>query len=504
MIFIQIKDCKTFHIEYLFLHFPKKQLSLHSIMAYNTKILNTYNANGALTKDTDRGRQISYNLLNLPKTVGIYNDLVNGSTYYHYSADGVKRKVVYQWIEETVRKPEINDKGTPPVIGVVNYVIKTTDYVGNKIYEDGALSMILFGNGYIKGGKYHFYIRDHLGNNRVIVRDSTLAIFIPGQIEIGEGIRGGVNYTLNQIVVVQRTDYYPSGLPFPNMLNPDEQQFKYNGKEFDTMHGLNLYDFGARFMDPALMRWHVPDPLAEKYYSISPYVYCLNNPLRFIDPDGRQIVGLTKNDALKLQQDFHTIFAGEQFENFRSLLTLDKSGTTFNSISADAVTSAFEGINLTTDQQALVNEVTGAINSEQIHSAEFVDINGTVSTMGTAAFKDHLNSTQSGIGDAMIPSANMPGVTMNAVSGGGVNIPTKTGSHSVIMVGKGVTHDGGRALTTGHEIIGHGVATANKVSPSENNTRAIRVDNLIRRVMGITTYRTEHGGAKIVEPNKLP
>jgi hypothetical protein len=44
-------------------------------------------------------------------------------------------------------------------------------------------------------------------------------------------------------LVAQRTDYYPSGLPFPNMLNPDEQPFKYNDKEFDTMHGLNQYDY---------------------------------------------------------------------------------------------------------------------------------------------------------------------------------------------------------------------------------------------------------------------
>jgi len=244
-----------------------------------------YNANGALTKDTDRGRQISYNLLNLPKTVGIYNDLVNGSTYYHYSADGVKRKVVYQWIEETVRKPEINDKGTPPVIGVVNYVTKTTDYVGNKIYEDGALSMILFGNGYIKGGKYHFYIRDHLGNNRVVVRDSTLAIPIPGQIPITQP-RDNVNFPLNKIVVVQRTDYYPSGLPFPGRDNPEEQRFKYNGKEFDTMHGVNMYDYGARFYDAAIMRWCVTDPSAETYFHQTPYMYCGNNPMKFIDPDG--------------------------------------------------------------------------------------------------------------------------------------------------------------------------------------------------------------------------
>ena len=104
---------------------------------------------------------------------------------------------------------------------------------------------------------------DHIVNNRVILKGET---------------------------VVQRTDYYPSGLPFPNMYQPDVQKFKYNNREFDTMHGLNQYDYGARFYDPAIMRWQVLDPLTEKYPFISPYAYCANNPIRLIDPDGKIFV----------------------------------------------------------------------------------------------------------------------------------------------------------------------------------------------------------------------
>ena len=92
--------------------------------------------------------------------------------------------------------------------------------------------------------------------------------------------------------VVERNDYYPYGMQMAhnqltNSASGSDNKRKFSGKELDVMGGLNLYDSQARWYDPCIPVLPTVDPLAEKYYSISPYVYCKDNPLRLIDPDGR-------------------------------------------------------------------------------------------------------------------------------------------------------------------------------------------------------------------------
>ena len=80
--------------------------------------------------------------------------------------------------------------------------------------------------------------------------------------------------------------YYPFGALFAESTNGTIQKYKYNGKELDTTNNLNLYDYGVRSYDSVLGIWTTQDPLVEKYYPISPYAYCLNNPVNAVDPDG--------------------------------------------------------------------------------------------------------------------------------------------------------------------------------------------------------------------------
>ena len=79
---------------------------------------------------------------------------------------------------------------------------------------------------------------------------------------------------------------------FAESTNTELQPYMYNGKELDRTYGLDWHDYGARHYDAALLRWHTVDPLCEKYYHLSPYVFCGNNFVNAFDPNGDSVAVL--------------------------------------------------------------------------------------------------------------------------------------------------------------------------------------------------------------------
>lgn len=220
-----------------------------------------YDSNGNLEQDYNKKiAKIQYNSLNLPSTLQFAN---GNSTNYLYGADGMKRRVTHKTAIANISVPmgQIKELANSQISQT-----NTTDYCSNVIYENGVLSMILTEEGYVTlsgdAPIYHYYLKDHQGNNRVVINQASM--------------------------VEQINHYYPFGGLFEvNTTTSGIQSYKYNGKELDRIHGVDWYDYEARMYDGTLGRFTTVDPLTEKYYSTNLYAYCKNNPINRIDPDGK-------------------------------------------------------------------------------------------------------------------------------------------------------------------------------------------------------------------------
>lgn len=262
----------------------------------------TYDANGNMKSDTNKLiTNITYNHLNLPTRI---NFVTEQKIEYLYDATGRK-------VKKTVQH-SINN-------------IVVTDYLEGYQYTNTKLDFFPHSEGYVNvvtdenedvHYNYVYQYKDHLGNIRV---------FAPAET----------------VKILEENHYYPFGLKHTNyntdkkMFKRDEvdlnikikelppgnklvYEYKYNGKEYQDELGLNMYDYGARNYDPALGRWMNIDPLAEKMRRYSPYNYCFDNPMRFVDPDGMKPLDhwrlneSGKLELVKLTNDKSNVFFDEK------------------------------------------------------------------------------------------------------------------------------------------------------------------------------------------------
>ena len=243
----------------------------------------SWDANGNMTCDLNKGiTKIKYNHLNLPEQITHSDGHVTRLTY---AADGRKLRVRYLLDPTAV----ISQPGEPVEAGILNAgntagiqsiddfmhpgdsvpqisnpikVLMTRDYCGNYTYLNGTAERVTLGNGFLQDSTYYVMITDYQGNVRAVL-DSDCNL-------------------------VERNEYYPYG----GLINAGDSQLqplKYSSKELDRQNGLDHYDSQARWYDPVVPGTTTQDPKAEDYTPLSPYTWCAGNPVRIVDPDGKDI-----------------------------------------------------------------------------------------------------------------------------------------------------------------------------------------------------------------------
>ncbi|WP_317224929.1 RHS repeat domain-containing protein [Chryseobacterium aahli] len=285
-----------------------------------------YDLNGNMINHLDKGiLQIDYNFLNLPKYIKFNQSIPSRggarfvNSVYIYRADGIKLRKQYSY------KDGIN----------LYLAIKTTEYLDSFQYEGNAtfanpnatvsLKFSPTAEGYFdfEKNKYIYNYSDHLGNVRLSYQSNG-----------------------SSIEVLEENNYYPFGLKhegYNALAGNPSYQYKYNGKELQET---GMYDYGARFYMPDIGRWGVVDPLAEKMTRHSPYNYAFNNPIRFIDPDGRE----TKDVIIKGSGAQEALNQMQSAVDGQLTLSMDKKGK----VTATAV----EGVTLSEGASKLLDATT--------------------------------------------------------------------------------------------------------------------------------------------------
>ena len=163
-------------------------------------------------------------------------------------------------------------------------------------------------NGAVDG--WHYYIQDYMGNNRMVVNK---------------------NGTTEQV-----THYYPYGGVIGDIsTNENVQKYKFEGKELDRTFGLDNYDIHARQYFAMAPMWDRIDPMAEKYYGLSPYAYCGGDPINILDYDGEAWIKASYGNeefycydpAIQTQEDINNKYYYGDNKNEKKITLVGETGS---------------------------------------------------------------------------------------------------------------------------------------------------------------------------------
>ena len=237
---------------------------------------------------------------------------------------------------------------------------------------------------------------------------------------------GSTSYITDDHANITQYDAY---LPYGELLvdehsSSEDMPYKFNGKELDEETG--LYYYGARYMDPKISMWLGVDPLTEKYISVSGYVYCIGNPIRFVDPNGcwhwekngnlhadrkdntktlAQFLGTSQKDVLQIlnRNNIRTTKGGNIAVRNLSKLSLDKGS--LYTVKADLSGTVLEqtpNLNIVAPESAKgAQQDQLAISHYYFGNGEPADV-GDIATnllINTKTFQDNLKAVTTKVRD---------------------------------------------------------------------------------------------------------
>jgi RHS repeat-associated protein len=348
-------------------------------------------------------------------------------------------------------------------------VKETWDYVNGVEYKNRILQRVPHSEGAVvlnEKGAYQqeFVLRDHLGNTRVTFRDGVNLGdpyydwnqgWPPPKVDPNAKNPTYNDGIITQDDIVQINQYYPFGLAMEGdwngFGNANNNKYLYNGKQYNDDFGLGWYDYGARWYDPSIARWGAVDPLSEMYGRWSQYNYTLNNPIKFIDPDGQSV---ESTDVRKNKDGTYTVVnAYDDKDN--KVYVVDDKGKRTGGVIAQTLTpidfmstndsngkllfdAAQSGVTFNLNKLTLSGTLTDPDNGK-CHDFKGADASSLIALL-SKVFKDELknsdtywsalNKLKDMSGNSKVldikASANMPLYTAVRVSGVDSDIPAIT------------------------------------------------------------------------------